>query len=198
MIWKKKDNLNTMTRAHVRHSPRFPFSARFLGVEGRWVFCQFLSCLILLFIIALWAPLAKCSLYINNTGSIRSRWMCFCSFFSFVWSHLCIIQFYLWLYNNCYYNYKDNWWACMHLSSVLTSRVYEFVRKRKKKWIHHQNLWPWSWKTEKPASLVDQTVQKDVWLSCVGGSLSSINRIKHVQLKSICFSKDVKYFHYVL
>lgn len=34
----KKDILNTTTRAHVRHvlhSPRFPFSAGFLGVEGR-------------------------------------------------------------------------------------------------------------------------------------------------------------------
>lgn len=133
MIWKKKDNLNTMTRAHVRHSPPFSIQ-RSLSRRGGEM-SRFLSCLILLFIIALWAPLAKCSLYINNTGSIKSRRICFCSFFVclYVWSHLCIIQFYLWLYNNCYYNYKDNWWACMHLSSVLPSRVYEFVRKRKKK-----------------------------------------------------------------
>lgn len=122
-----------MTRAHVRHSPPFSIQ-RSLSRRGGEM-SRFLSCLILLFIIALWAPLAKCSLYINNTGSIKSRRICFCSFFVclYVWSHLCIIQFYLWLYNNCYYNYKDNWWACMHLSSVLPSRVYEFVRKRKKK-----------------------------------------------------------------
>ena len=32
--------------------------------------------------------------------------------------------------NRYYYNSKDIWWNCMHLSCVCTSNVYEFVMEK--------------------------------------------------------------------
>lgn len=75
----KKDILNTTTRAHVRHAHHSPpFSIqRLLSRRGGEM--SLLSILVLSDFIIYHCSL--CSLYINNTGSIRSRRMCFCSFF---------------------------------------------------------------------------------------------------------------------
>lgn len=73
---KKMNILNTMTRAGVRHAVYSPVrSHSILMFSMDEDESAVVSCLIL-FIITLWALLAKCSLYINNTGSTGSCWVC--------------------------------------------------------------------------------------------------------------------------
>lgn len=129
------------TRIHFKHYDKHLFlseksSCSFsVGLQDtRWrgedsLLPRTLSCLTLLFMIALWTLSTTCSLYPNQSGRVSSSWMCNC------FGDICVsYNFIFWLYNYCYYNNsKDNRWTCMHLSYVCYLAKFMNLLKKKKK-----------------------------------------------------------------
>lgn len=113
------------THIHFKHYDKLSFLSKkllflfsWIAKETRWreedslLPCT-LSCLTLLFMIALWMLSAMCSLYPKQSREgqefldVQLFWKTICVSYKFIFR----------LYNYCYYNnYKDNWWTCMHIS----------------------------------------------------------------------------------